>query len=276
MDEIPESDAPRPLVTGSEPTLQPARSLPPPPPAPPPSRFTQPAKKSSGGNFWKELPLLLVIAFGLALLIKTFLLQAFFIPSGSMEPTLQINDRVLVNKLVYRIHPPRRGDIIVFIEQPAPHKPFWSRVRSFFTEGLGVTKPASRDFIKRVIGLPGETIQIKSGVVTITPSGGRSFQLSEPYLNTERDLSSYGPFTIPADTYFVMGDHRADSADSRTSLGPIRKSVIVGRAFIRIWPPGRVGFFHRPRYETGGKTAAAVAPVLVLGAAVVRHRRIAA
>ncbi|MGZ4188504.1 MAG: S26 family signal peptidase, partial [Actinomycetota bacterium] len=88
MDEIPESDAPRPLVTGSEPTLQRARSLPPPPPAPPPSRFTQPAKKSSGGNFWKELPILLVIAFGLALLIKTFLLQAFFIPSGSMEPTL--------------------------------------------------------------------------------------------------------------------------------------------------------------------------------------------
>jgi len=116
------------------------------------------------GGLVRTLAIVTLIAFGLALLIKTFLLQAFYIPSESMLPTLQVGDRVLVNKLVYRIHPPRRGDIIVFIEDPGPKKAFWGRVRSFFTEGLGVTKPKSLDFIKRVIGLPGETIQITNGV----------------------------------------------------------------------------------------------------------------
>src|SRR5207302_11285496 len=153
-------------------------------------------KKEKQGSFLKELPILLIIAFGWALLIKTFLLQAFYIPSESMVPTLEVGDRVLVNKLVYRIHPPRRGDIIVFIEKSGPAKSFWGRVRSFLTEGLGVTKPASRDFIKRVIGLPGETIQITNGVVNIKTPGGASFNLTEPYINTEnRDNSSFGPST---------------------------------------------------------------------------------
>jgi len=238
----------------------------------------KPKKEKKQGSFLKELPILIIIAFGLALLIKTFLLQAFYIPSESMVPTLQVGDRVLVNKLVYRIHPPRRGDIIVFIETPGPTKSFWGRVRSFLTEGLGVTKPVSKDFIKRVIGLPGETIQITNGVVSIkTPSGG-SFTLSEDsYLNPNRDTSSYGPFTIPANSYFVMGDNRADSADSRTALGPIQKKRIIGRAFIRIWPVRRFGFFHRPKYTTATAAGlAAMAPVLVLGSsAVVRRRRAA-
>jgi signal peptidase I len=238
----------------------------------------KPKKEKKQGSFLKELPILIIIAFGLALLIKTFLLQAFYIPSESMVPTLQVGDRVLVNKLVYRIHPPRRGDIIVFIETPGPTKSFWGRVRSFLTEGLGVTKPASKDFIKRVIGLPGETIQITNGVVSIkTPSGG-SFTLSEEsYLNPNRDTSSYGPFTIPANSYFVMGDNRADSADSRTALGPIQKKRIIGRAFIRIWPVRRFGFFHRPKYKTATAAGlAAMAPVLVLtSSAVVRRRRAA-
>src|SRR5438105_2238747 len=135
-----------------------------PPPQPPPAVEPPEQKKKHGaGSFFKELPLLILIAFGLALLIKTFLIQAFFIPSESMVPTLQVGDRVLVNKLVYRFHDPRRGDIIVFIEDPGPKKAFWGRVRSFLTEGLGVTKPKSLDFIKRVIGLPGETIQITNG-----------------------------------------------------------------------------------------------------------------
>ena len=233
-------------------------------------------KPKKQGSFLKELPILIIIAFGLALLIKTFLLQAFYIPSESMTPTLQIGDRVLVNKLVYRIHPPRRGDIIVFIENPGPHKSFWGRVRSFFTEGLGVTKPASKDFIKRVIGLPGETILIRDGTVTITPPGKQPFTLNEPYLNEDRDHSNYGPFTIPADKYFVMGDNRTNSADSRTSLGPVPKKVIVGRAFIRIWPFGRFGFFHRPKYANSTAAAAAIAPVFVLGAAAIRRRRRAA
>src|SRR5258708_3597338 len=98
-----------------------------------------PATKKKEGNFLKELPILIIIAFGLALLIKTFLLQAFYIPSESMVPTLKIGDRVLVNKMVYRIHPPRRGDIIVFIENPGAHKSFWDRLRTFSPDALGVT-----------------------------------------------------------------------------------------------------------------------------------------
>jgi signal peptidase I len=256
-------------------------------PAEPPSRPDQimpipqappPTKKKKEGSFLKELPILILIAFGLALLIKTFLLQAFYIPSESMVPTLKVGDRVLVNKLVYRIHPPRRGDIIVFIENPGARKSFWGRVRNFFTEGLGVTKPASKDFIKRVIGLPGETIQITNGVVNIKEPGGKSFDLSEPYLNAEnRDNSSYGPFLIPSESYFVMGDNRANSADSRTSLGPVKKKVIIGRAFIRIWPLDRFGFFHRPKYSNATAAAAAqMAPVLVLGAGLIVRRRKAA
>ena len=282
MDEVsatppnPEKDTPLApgSVTGEGPTSLPPERPEPAPLPPPPAARPEPKKKE--GSFLKELPILIIIAFGLALLIKTFLLQAFYIPSESMTPTLQIGDRVLVNKLVYRIHPPRRGDIIVFIENPGPHKSFWGRVRSFFTEGLGVTKPASKDFIKRVIGLPGETIQIRNGVVTITPPGKQPFNLTEPYLNVDKDNSNYGPFAIPAGTYFVMGDNRTNSADSRTSLGPIHKRVIVGRAFIRIWPFGRFGFFHRPKYANSTAAAASVAPVLVLGAAAYRRRRRAA
>ena len=286
MDDVtgipPDEEHERPVATGPGlPSTQPSSRPPMPPdgivpisetPGPPQK------KKKKDGSFLKELPILIIIAFGLALLIKTFLLQAFFIPSESMVPTLKVGDRVLVNKLVYRIHPPRRGDIIVFIEKSGPPKSFWGRVRSFLTEGLGVTKPASRDFIKRVIGLPGETIQITNGVVNIKTPGGGSFDLTEPYINQEnRDATSYGPFTIPPNSYFVMGDNRANSADSRTSLGPIKKKAIIGRAFIRIWPVGRFGFFHRPKYTNAPAGAVGqMAPVLVLGAAAIRRRRRAA
>ena len=234
--------------------------------------------KEKHGSFLKELPILIIIAFGLALLIKTFLLQAFYIPSESMVPTLQIGDRVLVNKLVYRIHPPRRGDIIVFIEHPGPKRSFWGRVRSFLTEGLGVTKPQNKDFIKRVIGLPGERLQITNGVVTITGPGGKPFTLDEPYLNKPPDNGSYGPYIVPANKYFVMGDNRGNSQDSRyPSVGFIAKKTIIGRAFIRIWPVGRFGFFHRPKYPTANAAGLmSMAPALALGSALVVRRRRAA
>jgi signal peptidase I len=270
----PEPEHEVPVATGSATTSDP---YPQHDPVLPIAQDATPVKKKEG-NFLKELPILIIIAFGLALLIKTFLLQAFYIPSESMVPTLKVGDRVLVNKLVYRIHPPRRGDIIVFIKNPGPHKSFWGRVRTFFTEGLGVTKPATTDFIKRVIGLPGETIQITKGVVNIKTPSGRSFDLTEPYLNAEnQDTSSFGPLLIPRDSYFVMGDNRANSSDSRTSLGPIEKKVVIGRAFIRIWPLGRFGFFHRPKYPNATAAGLAqVVPVLVLGAGVVVRRRRAA
>jgi signal peptidase I len=152
-----------------------------------------------------------------ALIIKTFLIQAFYIPSGSMEPTLDIGDRVLVNKLSYRVHDVHRGDLVVF-ERP---------------EGEGGD---IRDLIKRVIGLGGETIEGRDGHIVID---GRV--LSEPYLPEGVTTGDFEPVEIPEDQVWVMGDNRGDSRDSR-SFGPIAEEDIVGRAFIRVWPVGDIGF----------------------------------
>lgn len=213
-----------------------------------PEKAAEPGKgegrKDSGGlAFLRELPLLLAVAFLLALLIKTFLVQAFYIPSESMEPTLNVGDRVLVNKVVYRLHPVRRGDIIVFSD---PHPPAQARrnpVSAFLrwlTQGLGVSTSPDKDFIKRVIGLPGETIEIRRGVVIID---GRP--LSEPYLTASaRDIPDYGPVTVPTDRLFVMGDNRTNSNDSRFQLGMIPLDKVIGRAFVTIWPPSRIRILH--------------------------------
>jgi signal peptidase I len=190
----------------------------------------------------RELPVLLVVAFVLALLIKTFLVQAFYIPSESMTNTLKVGDRVLVNKVVYHLHPPRRGDIVVF-EDPhpsvAPHRNPLSAAWHWLTEGLGVSNNPEKDFIKRVIGLPGDTIVMRKGVVRIN-----GVALEEPYLNPLRDLRDFGPQKVPPDTLFVMGDNRANSNDSRFLLGPIPMDKVVGKAFVVIWPPSRVGWLH--------------------------------
>lgn len=207
-----------------------------------------PARRKS---FVRELPILVLLAFALAVLVKTFLVQAFYIPSESMVPTLEVGDRVLVNKVVYRIRNPERGEIIVFIAHHGERTSFLRRVRSVLFEGLGVTKPADTDFIKRIIALPGETIELRQGAVYITPVHGKQFRLTEPYLDEVADTSSYGPFVVPRGEFFVMGDNRTNSADSRTALGSIARREIVGKAFVRMWPPGRLEFFHRPRYVAG-------------------------
>jgi signal peptidase I len=202
-----------------------------------------PAKEKRGVlTALRELPVLLLVAFVLALLIKTFLVQAFYIPSESMTNTLQVGDRVLVNKLVYHFHPPRRGDIIVFEDpHPAatPHRNPASAAWHWLTEGLGVSNNPEKDFIKRVIGLPGDTIEMRKGVVRIN-----GVPLREPYLNPLRDLRDFGPQKVPPDTLFVMGDNRANSNDSRFLLGPIPMDRVVGKAFVVIWPPSRVGWLH--------------------------------
>src|SRR6266540_2726020 len=180
-------------------------------------------------------------AFALALLIKTFLVQAFFIPSESMENTLNPGDRVLVNKVVYHLHSPRRGDIIVFSDpNPAPHghrnpvQSFWH----WLTEGLGVSTSPEKDFIKRVVGLPGETLEGKDGMVYIDGK-----PLKEQYVR-EKDVRPFGPVRVPAGTLFVMGDNRTDSKDSRYGLGFIPYDKVIGRAFVAIWPPSRIGWLH--------------------------------
>jgi signal peptidase I len=202
------------------------------------------ARKGSQGpfGFLKELPALIVIAFVLALLIKSFLVQAFYIPSESMLPTLKPGDRVLVNKVVYHIHPPRRGDVIVFQNPHPGTQPHRSWIGSFFhwvTEGLGVSTPENEDFIKRVIGLPGDTVEER-------PNGDiyvNGHRLAEPYLKGPKDIRPQGlpPWHVPKDKLFVLGDNRTNSNDSRFGLGYIPMDKVVGKAFIIIWPPSRFG-----------------------------------
>jgi signal peptidase I len=203
-----------------------------------PPKHRAPKEEPSGGffGFFRELPGLIIIAFLLALLIKTFLVQAFFIPSASMVPTLKIHDRVLVNKLVYDFGEPQRGDIIVF-EDPngvEPDRNVLQAVWAWLTEGLGFAQAGQQDFIKRVVGLPGDTLEVNQGQVLINGE-----PLEEPYL-VRPGHDTYEAHTIPEDSVFVMGDNRPNSSDSRSTLGFIPYDKIVGKAFVLLWPPSRM------------------------------------
>jgi signal peptidase I len=163
-----------------------------------------------------------------ALVVKTFLFQAFYIPSASMEPTLSKGDRVLVNKISYDLHDVNRGDVIVF---------------ELDEEDVG--PDGIKDLIKRVVGLPGDVIESRDGVVYVNDRA-----LDEPYLEdgmtTGDPQDSRNPAierqTVPEDHVFVLGDNRSNSADSRYPYrGPIPIDSIVGRAFVLVWPPGDIG-----------------------------------
>jgi len=187
-------------------------------------------------QFLGELPGLILMAFVLALLIKTLLVQAFFIPSGSMEPTLMPGDRVIVVKVPYYFHDPQRGDVIVF-EDPDPSKqPDRGLVGGFFhwlVQGLGAAPPDNEDFIKRVIGLPGETVWAKGGNVYVDGK-----KIDDPYAQMTDDF----PKTkVPDGTLFVMGDNRGNSLDSRFGLGYVPLDQVIGKADLVIWPPSRAG-----------------------------------
>src|SRR4051794_3811174 len=143
-----------------------------------------------------------------AFVIKTFLLQAFYIPSLSMAPTLKVNDRVLVNKLSYDLHDVHRGDLIVFESPP--------------NEGS-----QTKDLIKRVIGLPGETVESQNGHILINGQ-----VLEEPYLGPDVTTGPLEKITVPPEHLWVMGDNRPNSRDSRF-FGAIPESLVIGRAFIR-------------------------------------------
>lgn len=195
-------------------------------------------------SFLAELPVLILVAFVLALVLKTFLVQAFYIPSASMEPTLDVGDRVLVNKLSYELREPRRGELVVFREPvdevaQAPES-LGRRVVDFLSSGLGITPPDERDFIKRIIGLPGETIAMRDGVVLIDGQPLPEAPHSEGGYLSAVDRTDFAPVDIPEGEYFMMGDNRPNSADSRFSLGTIPREELIGRAFVVIWPPAHI------------------------------------
>ncbi len=204
---------------------------------------------------WQELPLLLVVAFCLAVLIRTFLVQAFFIPSGSMQTTLEIKDRVLVNKVVYDMRDPVRGEIVVFrgpdnweSEQPATplSNTFGAKLGRTIGDLVGVSRPGERDFIKRVIGLPGDKVACCDAQGRITVNGQ---PIDEPYISENSPLDAppnprqcssrrFTEVTVPAGEMFVMGDHRLVSQDARCQ-GPVPIDNVIGRAFVIVWPTSR-------------------------------------
>jgi len=197
-------------------------------------------------GFLKELPVLVLLALVLAIVIKTFLVQAFYIPSESMVSTLEVGDRVLVNRLAYRFGDIERGDIVVFSDpHPAPDEDRGA-VGGFLHwlgEGVGLARPADEDFIKRVVGLPGDVVEIRDGTTYVDGQ-----QLDEPYLTGPKDLRDYGPREVPSGMLFVMGDNRTHSADSRfpppAGLGYIPEDKVIGQAFVIVWPPGDWGALH--------------------------------
>jgi signal peptidase I len=162
----------------------------------------------------------LAVAVGLAFAVRTFVLQTYFIPSPSMEPTLLIGDRILVNKLSYHLHGVTRGDVVVFSTPPKE-----------------MSDSSIKDLVKRVIGLPGETISSSGGRVYIDGK-----PLPEPWLPAGTVTTGIATQKIPPNEYFVMGDNRSDSQDSRF-FGPISRSLLVGRVVVRIWPFSRIHIF---------------------------------
>lgn len=219
----------------------------------------KPAKKTRRASIFKqvaELPLLIVLAFAIAVVIKVFLVQAFFIPSASMSPALVRGDRVLVEKVGYRFGDPSRGQVIVFARETAgrpPDLPWTEDVRNFFRELLGLPTGEETDFIKRVVAVGGDVISYKGSDRTLTVNGD---EVDEPYVKGGRDTGSTmimtsnckamkleprdGGCRVPAGTVFVMGDNRSNSMDSRV-IGPVDVDQIVGKAWLIVWPPKDFG-----------------------------------
>jgi signal peptidase I len=156
-----------------------------------------------------------------------------------MLPQLQVGDRIVVSKLAYKLHDPRRGDIVVF-DAPTPVlKPSVGgveRVVRGLLQTVGLAAPSTDEFVKRVIGLPGETVEGHDGHVFVDGK-----QVVEPYLPLGTTTSDFVAITVPADRLWVMGDNRGNSSDSRV-FGTIRQSTIVGRAVVRVWPIPNAAF----------------------------------
>lgn len=207
---------------------------------------------------WLEFPLLILGAFLVAFVVKTFLVQAFYIPSGSMEDTLQVGDRVLVNKVVYHLRPVERGDVVVFDgtgsfitgEVVEPERSPVESLGRVLGEIVGLAPPRDTDFIKRVIGVGGDRVVCCDADGLITVNG---VPLDEsPYLY-RKNAPSRQPFDVivPEGALWVLGDHRSASADSRAHMGDpgggfVPVDRVIGRAFAIVWPISNAQFLEIP------------------------------
>jgi signal peptidase I len=175
------------------------------------------APKKAGG--FVEFLVILAVAFVLVFgFVRPFVLEAFRIPSESMVPTLEVGDRVFVNKFIYRFTEPEKGDVVVFES----------------------VNGGEEDLIKRIVGVAGDEVEVRNGTLLVNGE-----DREEPYLNRSLPFNdsfngSYGPSVVPEGHVFVMGDNRANSADSRV-FGPLPIENIEGEAFVRFWPPLRIG-----------------------------------
>ncbi|MEP7024659.1 MAG: signal peptidase I [Actinomycetota bacterium] len=246
-----------------------------------PESGPDPGKRQKNRSFWRELPVLVIIALVIALVIKSFVVQAFYIPSPSMEHTLDVGDKVLVNKLVYHFRDIQPGDVVVFNgvgswdPLPPPSTASGNPLTRLYDDalkplfhsitGLFGTAPGQQDYIKRVIGVPGDRVACcTTGRVTVN-----GVPLSERSYLSPGDAPSLTHFsiTVPKGRLWVMGDHRYVSYDSRGHMqdpggGTIPESQVVGRAFMVVWPPSRWRILPIPATfgqpgVTGGKAAAA-------------------
>jgi len=211
-----------------------------------------------GRQSWWDIPVTIAIALGVVLLITTFLVKPFSIPSGSMENTLQIGDRVLVNRAVYRIRDIERGDVVVFDgsgrfvpAQVIPDRDPITGALVWVGQSFGLITPDSTDFIKRVIGVGGDRVTCCDAEGRITVNG---VPLQEDYLYPG-DAPSLQTFDVevPEGMLWVMGDHRSASADSRSHLGSpgggfIPEDAVVGRAMNVVWPLSRLSSIPLPEY----------------------------
>jgi signal peptidase I len=207
-------------------------------------------RKRRQRSFWRELPILVAVALLLAVVIKTYAIQAFYIPSGSMENTLEINDRVLVNKIVYHLRDIHRGDIVVFNGDgswdPGLPVPVNGNVFQQFADGFssmfGFGHPGDI-LIKRVIGIPGDHVACCDAQGRVTVNGVPLNEQSYLYPGSRPSVSPFN-IVVPPGRLWVMGDNRFFSDDSRDHQGDpgggtVPESAVIGRAFIIIWPPSR-------------------------------------
>ncbi|MCY4622861.1 MAG: signal peptidase I [bacterium] len=196
-----------------------------------------PTGRRPGVRFVREAIGVLFLALLVAILVKVFLVQAFFIPSESMIPTLEIDDRVLVSRVAYFLDDPDRGEVIVFdmpMEYEDPPEPIWESMVRHVVEAVGIRVARVEDLIKRVIAVGGDKLEVRNNRVMVN-----GVVLDEPYVPPGARMADLGPIYVPDGHVWVMGDNRDNSRDSR-SFGPVPVDTVVGRAFIRFWPLSRM------------------------------------